>query len=276
MVGAVRPDKTKRAAAHRFKMWYKEGKASTNEACYHCHLQDSPLYADMKRTPHKLLYFLLNVLQRLVDQFWQSSAASEPYVTMCVAAMTKCPPCIIGLLVYLRSPELSPATVFAFPPSSKDRIFWSELARATARSEEHREPEECENIARAYQVYATKNIFADISLSLSAVVTEVRLTMQVFAQQKLWPSWLLRRNDKALENMPETDDAYVDPGNEVWEVLVNLMGLSSAIASLRQQQRFNYNFRGNDLERLLDWLYEEMQKGRTEVPAKRRRKRRGC
>ena len=139
-----------------------------------------------------------------------------------------------------------------------------------------RTPEECENIARAYQVYATKSIFADICLSLSAVVTEVRLTMQVFAQQKLWPPWLVRPNDKALENMPETDDAYVDPGNEVWEVLVNLMGLSSAIASLRQQQRFNYNFRGNDLERLLDWLYEEMQKERTEVPAKRRRKRRGC
>ena len=139
-----------------------------------------------------------------------------------------------------------------------------------------RTPEDCDNILTAYQVYARWSIFADICLSLSAVVTEVRLTMQVFAQQKLWPPWLVRPNDKALENMPETDDAYVDPGNEVWEVLVNLMGLSSAIASLRQQQRFNYNFRGNDLERLLDWLYEEMQKGRTEVPAKRRRKRRGC
>ena len=100
--------------------------------------------------------------------------------------------------------------------------------------------------------------------------------MQVFAQQKLWPPWLVRPNDKAFENMPETDDAYVDPGNEVWELLVNLMGLSSAIESLRQQQRFNYNFRGNVLDRLLDWLYEGMQKERTEVPAKRRRKRRGC
>ena len=135
MVGAVRPDKTKRAAAHRFKIWYKEGKASMNCGCFHCNVQDSPQYADMKRTPHKLLYFLLNVLQRLVDQFWQRSAASEPYVTMCVAAMSKCPPCVIGLLVYLKSPDLSPATVSAFPPTSKDRIFWSELARAAARSE---------------------------------------------------------------------------------------------------------------------------------------------
>ena len=77
-----------------------------------------------------LLYFLENVLQRLVDEFWQSSASSKPYVTMCVATMSKCPPSIIGLLVYLRSPYLSPATVRAIPPTSKDRIFWSELARA--------------------------------------------------------------------------------------------------------------------------------------------------
>ena len=41
MVGAVRAGKTKRAAAHRFKMWYKEGKASMNEGRFHCHLQDS-------------------------------------------------------------------------------------------------------------------------------------------------------------------------------------------------------------------------------------------
>ena len=82
-----------------------------------------------------LLYFLVNVLQRLVDEFWQSSASSEPYVTMCLATMSKCPPSIIGLLVYLRSPYLSPTTVRAFPPTSKDRIFWSELARAATQFE---------------------------------------------------------------------------------------------------------------------------------------------
>ena len=52
---------------------------------------------------------------------------------MCVATMTKCPPSIIGLLVYLKSPYLSPATVRALPHTSKDRIFWSELARAAAQ-----------------------------------------------------------------------------------------------------------------------------------------------
>ena len=99
MVGAVRPDKTKRAAAHRFNKSYDEEKASRNGGCIQCNVHDSVVCADMKRTPHMLLYFLLNVLQRLVDMFWQSSAASEPYVTMCVATMGKCPPCIIGLLL---------------------------------------------------------------------------------------------------------------------------------------------------------------------------------
>ena len=135
--------------------------------------------------------------------------------------------------------------------------------------------DEGEDILRAYQVYADEGRYLDICLSLSAVVTEVRLTMQVFAQRKLWPTWLVRSNDKALENMPETDDAYVDAGNEVWEVVVSLMGLSSAIGSRRQQQRCNYNLRGNVLGRLLEWLYDGMQTERAALSPKRRRERRG-
>ena len=54
---------------------------------------------------------------------------------MCVATMNKCPPSIIGLLVYLRSPCLSPATVRAIPPTSKDPMFSSELARAATQVE---------------------------------------------------------------------------------------------------------------------------------------------
>ena len=133
MVRPVRADKTKRAGVHRFKTWYKGKEANMNRGCIHCRLEDSPLYADMNRTPHMLLYFLVNVLQRLVDEFWQSSASREPYVTMCVATMSKCPPSIIGLLVYLRSPCLSPATVIAIPPTSKDQFFSSELGRAATQ-----------------------------------------------------------------------------------------------------------------------------------------------
>ena len=50
-----------------------------------------------------LLYFLVNVLSRHVDAFWQSSESKERYVTSCVAAMGKCPPSIFGLLVYLEA-----------------------------------------------------------------------------------------------------------------------------------------------------------------------------
>ena len=134
---------------------------------------------------------------------------------------------------------------------------------------------EGEDILSAYQVYAKKGSYADVCLSLSAVVTEVRLTMQVFTQRKLWPTWLLRSNDKALENMPETDDAYVDAGNEVWEVVVSLMGLSTAIGSRRQQRRCNYNLGGNVLGPLLEWLYVGMQAERAAPSPKRRRERRG-
>ena len=130
---AVRADKSKRAGVHGFNAWYKEEEAKMNRGCIQCRLEHSPLFEDRNRTPHMLLYFLVNVLQRLVDTFWQTSAASDPYVRMCVTTMGKCPPCIIGLLLYLKSPYLSPASVSALPPTSKDRIFWSELARTVAR-----------------------------------------------------------------------------------------------------------------------------------------------
>ena len=74
MVRAVRADKTKRAGVHRFRTWYQGEEANMNRGYLHCKFEDSPLYADMNRTPHMLLYFLVNVLQRLVDEFWQSSA----------------------------------------------------------------------------------------------------------------------------------------------------------------------------------------------------------
>ena len=113
--------------------------------------------------------------------------------------------------------------------------------------------------------------------------------MQFFAQKKLWPRWLMHPNDKLLKSIPETKDAYVDPGNEVSELLVNLMGLPSVMECLGHQQRFNaaphapygdrsnksavgnYNLRGNVLELLLVMLYEETQKGQREPPAKRQR-----
>ena len=87
---APRADKTKRAGLHRFNTWYEEEEGKMHKRCIQCRLQDSPLYADMKRTPHMLLYFLLNVLQRLVQEFWGSMESSETSAKMCVATMSKC------------------------------------------------------------------------------------------------------------------------------------------------------------------------------------------
>ena len=99
--------------------------------------------------------------------------------------------------------------------------------------------------------------------------------MQVFAQKRLWPAWFVPSNGRALENMPETDDASVDAGNEVWEVVVSLMGLSSLKGSRRQRQRCSYDSRGNVLGPLLEWLYDGMQTERVSLSPKRRRERPG-
>ena len=135
--------------------------------------------------------------------------------------------------------------------------------------------DEGDDILRAYEVYADEGRYLDICLSLSAVVTEVRLTMQVFAQQKLWPAWFVPRKGRALENMPETVDASADGGNEVWEVVVSLMGLSALKGSRRQRQRCSYDSRGNVLGPLLEWLYDGMQMERVSLSPKRRRERPG-
>ena len=132
---SARADKTKKAAAHGFEKWYKVEEAKMNRGTIPCKLEDSPLYEDMKRTPHMLLYFLLNVLQRLVAEYWVSSAASEAYVAKCVVSMKKCPPSIIALLVYLKSPSLSLPPVNAIPPTSKEQSSSSEVARASTQWE---------------------------------------------------------------------------------------------------------------------------------------------
>ena len=130
----VRADKNKRAAEHQFTKWYGGEVWSMNRRWYRCNFEDSQSSDDRKRSPHNLLYFLLNVLQRLVDELWKTMESSETYVKMCVATMNKCPPSIIGFLVYLKAPRLSPSTGVAFPPTSKDRICASETARAEVRS----------------------------------------------------------------------------------------------------------------------------------------------
>ena len=96
--------------------------------------------------------------------------------------------------------------------------------------------------------------------------------MKFFSQERLWPPWLMQPTDSLLKRIPDDEDSYVDYGNEMWEVMVNLMNLSSAMESVWHQEQFNaalhaqygdkinksfvgsYNLRGNVVERLLGQL----------------------
>ena len=126
-------------------------------------------------------------------------------------------------------------------------------------------------------MYRQTNEYAQEPLDPKAVVAELRLTVEYFSNEKLWPWWVLQPNEKFVRNLPEHDDAYEDFGNENWEALVNLMNLSSVIPSVYGQEIFNaasnavygdrlnrssvgsYNFRGNVVERLLTYLLCESE-----------------
>ena len=140
-------------------------------------------------------------------------------------------------------------------------------------------PRVCRKLWEAFETYQNTSEFTREPLDVKAVVAEVRLTVQYFAQEKLWPDWVLYPNDRHVKSMPDDYDAYEDFGNENWEALVNLMNLSSVIQFVCGQAVFNaranaeygdrvnrssvgnYNFRGNVLERLLRHLITAAKQG---------------
>ena len=124
---AVRADKQARAALDHFMRWYVFGVTYMHGGLYHCTLQDSPLSEARKRTPHSLLYFLMLLLQRLVDQYWKTTASGDEYVQHCVTTMHKCPPAVIGLLVYLHAPRLSPSIALSFPATKSNGLLTARL-----------------------------------------------------------------------------------------------------------------------------------------------------
>ena len=113
---------------------------------------------------------------------------------------------------------------------------------------------------------------------MKAVVAEIRLTVQYFAQEKLWPDWVLYPNHRHVRSMPDDYDGYEDCGSQKLEALVNLMNLSSVIHFVCGQAVFNvpanaeygdrakrssvgnYNFRGNVVGRLLPYLLQRSKK----------------
>ena len=66
-------------------------------------MEDSPLSQARRLTPHDVVYFLVVLLQRLLEQYWERTASRDAYVQHCLGTMQKCPQAIIGLLVYLHS-----------------------------------------------------------------------------------------------------------------------------------------------------------------------------
>ena len=346
MVRAVRADKQARAALHHFRKWYADGVDNMTFGWYRCHLEDSPLSAARRLTPHSLLYFLLLLMQRLVEHYLETTASADAYVQHCVATMHKCPPAIIGLLVYLHAPRLSPSIAVSFPPARKQRMFDSGSGRAVAKAasvaqsgsasaagaaiveaakwkpdvatltkfeiatryayrkvdQEARKklrdidwswtsrPEDCEDILAAFSDYQRSNDFADRCLNLSAVVIELRLTVQFFSQERLWPRWLVQPNNARFKRIPETHEADVESTHEMLEVMVNLMNFAGAMETVRHQETCSAaphvqdsdesnncsaeddNFWGNVLERLLSTLGKKGKHEQREESVKRARR----
>ena len=171
------------------------------------------------------------------------------------------------------------ATVTHDQDALSKRYAYSELdqaARQRVADEDWmflRTEQESADIKTAFQAYVADGVFVtEPQLCASAVVTEIRLTMDQFSQKRMWPPWLLQPCNEDLKKMNTTDDAYSDDGNENWEVMLVLIGLASAMETVSAQQRFNaashapyghktnrsgrgnYNFRGNVLEQLLETL----------------------
>ena len=129
----VRADKQARAAVQNFDSWYARRLAHFGPYLYECRLDNSPLTVARCAAPHSMLYFLIQVLQRLVHQFWDT-AHLDSYVRRCAHVNGRCPPSIIALLFYLECRDLSPNMSVAIPDTKKQRIHDSEAARAAAQA----------------------------------------------------------------------------------------------------------------------------------------------
>ena len=127
----IRADKQARAAMNNFDAWHSQQLSDCPQ--YLCPIAKSPLVIDRRKCPHSVLFFLIQVLQRLLHQFWPT-ALSDPYVKRCGTANGRCPPSIIALLFYYECPCMCVSTSVAMPGANKQRIHDSETARAAARA----------------------------------------------------------------------------------------------------------------------------------------------
>ena len=126
----LRPEKQARAALNNFETWHSQKLAQCPD--YFFPIANSTVGLARCVAPHGMMYFLIQVLQRLLHQFW-ATAQKDWYVQECRIANGRCPPSIIGLLFYYDCRYLSPAMSVAIPVTNKQRLHDSETARAAAR-----------------------------------------------------------------------------------------------------------------------------------------------
>ena len=93
----LRGDKQARAAVHEFKKWHAQKLSQCGDERFEWDLATSPLSVVRRTCPHSFLYFLMQVLQRMLHQFW-STAQREDYVKMCASVNGRCSPSIIAVL----------------------------------------------------------------------------------------------------------------------------------------------------------------------------------
>ena len=93
----VRADMQRRSAIHNFGKWYTQLSSQFWNSTFEAGIYNSPLSLARRAFPHTVLYFLIQVLQRMLHQFWDT-AQQDPYVLKCGAANGRCPPSIIAIL----------------------------------------------------------------------------------------------------------------------------------------------------------------------------------
>ena len=93
----LRPEKQARAALNNFEEWHSQKLAQCPD--YFFPIANSTVGLARCVAPHGMMYFLIQVLQRLLHQFW-ATAQKDWYVQECRIANGRCPPSIIGLLFY--------------------------------------------------------------------------------------------------------------------------------------------------------------------------------
>ena len=126
----LRPDKQARAALNNFDVWYSQQWSQSPLLTFP--IANSTVTLFRRAAPHSMLYFLIQVLHRMLHQFWPT-ALSDSYVKQCRISNGRCPPSIIALLFYFECRDLSPCMRVAIPATNKQRLYDSETARAAAR-----------------------------------------------------------------------------------------------------------------------------------------------